>query len=86
MHADAYDKTLGLIHTWVVRAGIKTGMLGLPSTDSFLQSIGETREQPNPFLISFTGMLGLPLAGCPFMSSIFILWVGGGTYCRLSRS
>jgi hypothetical protein len=42
--ADAYDKTLALIHTWVVRAGIKTGMLGLPSTETFFKSIGETRE------------------------------------------
>lgn len=41
---DAYDKTLALIHTWVVRAGIKTGMLGLPSTETFFSSIGETHE------------------------------------------
>lgn len=42
--ADAYDATLGLIHTWVVRAGIKTGMLGLPTREQFFKSIGETGE------------------------------------------
>lgn len=37
----AYDNTLGLLHAWVVRTGIKAGMLGLPSREHFLTSIGE---------------------------------------------
>lgn len=40
----AYDQTLGQLHNWVVRTGIKTGMLGLPSREHFLSSIGETEE------------------------------------------
>lgn len=40
--SDAYDRTLAQIHAWVVRAGIKTGMMALPSRDTFLASIGET--------------------------------------------
>lgn len=40
--SDAYDRTLAQIHAWVVRAGIKTGMMALPSRDHFLASIGET--------------------------------------------
>lgn len=40
----AYDETLGLLHAWVVRTGIKAGMLGLPSREHFLKSIGETEE------------------------------------------
>ena len=42
--SEAYDATLGLLHAWVVRTGIKAGMLGLPSRDHFLKSIGETEE------------------------------------------
>jgi len=42
--ADAYDATLGQLHAWVVRAGIKTGMMGLPTREAFLKSIGETGE------------------------------------------
>jgi hypothetical protein len=42
--SDAYDRTLAQIHAWVVRAGIKTGMMALPSRDHFLASIGETEE------------------------------------------
>ena len=40
--SDAYDRTLAQIHAWVVRAGIKTGMMALPTRDHFLASIGET--------------------------------------------
>lgn len=42
--SDAYDSTLSNLHTWVVRAGIKTGMLGLPSREQFFKSIGETED------------------------------------------
>lgn len=40
--SDAYDRTLAQIHAWVVRAGIKTGMMALPTREQFLTSIGET--------------------------------------------
>ena len=40
--SDAYDRTLAHIHAWVVRAGIKTGMMALPTREHFLASIGET--------------------------------------------
>lgn len=40
----AYDTTLGLLHAWLVRTGIKAGMIGLPSREHFLQSIGETED------------------------------------------
>lgn len=40
----AYDDTLGKLHAWVVRTGIKAGMLGLPSREAFFKSIGETGE------------------------------------------
>lgn len=40
----AYDATLSEAHTFVVRAGVKAGMLALPSRESFLRSIGETEE------------------------------------------
>jgi hypothetical protein len=40
--SDAYDQTLAKLHSWVVRTGVKTGMLGLPSREHFFQSIGET--------------------------------------------
>jgi len=40
--SDAYDRTLAQIHAWVVRAGIKTGMMALPTREHFLASIGET--------------------------------------------
>lgn len=53
---DAYDETLGQLHSWVVRTGIKAGTLGLPSRDAFFQSIGETpesaREHANGFTIA----------------------------------
>ncbi|KAL4433930.1 hypothetical protein ABPG75_000371 [Micractinium tetrahymenae] len=42
--SDAYDRTLAQIHAWVVRAGIKTGMMALPTREHFLASIGETEE------------------------------------------
>jgi subtilase family serine protease len=42
--SDAYDETLGKLHAWVVRTGIKAGMIGLPSREHFLKSIGETEE------------------------------------------
>ena len=51
---DAYDATLGLLHAWVVRAGIKTGMLGLPSREHFLKSIGETEESAKEHAVNFT--------------------------------
>lgn len=51
---DSYDKTLALMHTWVVRAGIKAGMIALPSREDFLLSIGETeqsaRQHVDPFV------------------------------------
>ncbi len=43
-HWQAYDATLGLLHAWLVRTGIKAGMIGLPSREHFLQSIGETED------------------------------------------
>ena len=52
--AEAYDTTLGLLHTWVVRAGIKTGMLGLPTRESFFASIGETDETARTHADGFT--------------------------------
>lgn len=42
--SEAYDVTLGKIHTWAVRTAIKAGLYTLPSTDNFLRSIGETAE------------------------------------------
>lgn len=42
--SEAYDRTLANIHAWVVRTGIKTGMMALPSREQFLASIGETEE------------------------------------------
>lgn len=42
--SDAYDQTLGKLHAWVVRTGIKAGMIGLPSRETFFKSIGETEE------------------------------------------
>lgn len=51
---DAYDTTLALLHTWVVRAGIKTGMLGLPSREHFFSSIGETDETAKAHAEGFT--------------------------------
>lgn len=32
------------MHTWVVRTGIKAGMIALPTREDFLESIGETEE------------------------------------------
>ena len=52
--SDAYDATLGQIHTWVVRAGIKTGMLGLPSRETFFASIGETDDTARGHADGFT--------------------------------
>lgn len=40
--SEAYDVTLAHIHVWVVRTGIKAGMLGLPTRDHFFTSLGET--------------------------------------------
>jgi hypothetical protein len=40
--SEGYDRTLAQLHAWVVRAGIKTGMLALPTRETFLASIGET--------------------------------------------
>lgn len=37
-----------------MRAGIKTGMLGLPSRDAFFQSIGETSESAQEHANGFT--------------------------------
>lgn len=44
--SQAYDATLAHIHAWVVRAGIKTGMMALPTREHFLASIGETGARP----------------------------------------
>jgi len=33
-----------LLHSWLVRTGIKAGMLGLPSREQFIASIGETED------------------------------------------
>jgi len=52
--SDAYDTTLGMLHTWVVRTGIKAGMLGLPSREHFLKSIGETEESAIEHAEGFT--------------------------------
>lgn len=41
--AQAYDTSLGKIHTWTVRTAIKAGMYTLPTTEQFLKSINETR-------------------------------------------
>lgn len=40
---NAYDTSLGKIHTWTVRTAIRTGMYTLPTTEQFLTSINETR-------------------------------------------
>ena len=40
--SEAYDRTLALLHAWVVRTGIKAGMMALPTREHFLASIGET--------------------------------------------
>lgn len=42
--ADAYDRSMAPMHTWVVRTGIKAGMIALPTREDFLESIGETEE------------------------------------------
>lgn len=42
--SEGYDRTLALIHAWVVRTGIKAGMMALPSREHFFTSIGETGE------------------------------------------
>ena len=52
--SDAYDETLAELHSWVVRTGIKTGMLGLPSRDAFFTSIGETEESAERHAKGFT--------------------------------
>lgn len=50
----AYDETLGKLHTWMVRTGIKAGMLGLPSREAFFKSIGETQESARGHADGFT--------------------------------
>lgn len=52
--SDAYDETLAQLHSWVVRTGIKTGMLGLPSRDAFFTSIGETDASAEEHARGFT--------------------------------
>ncbi len=42
------------MHSWVVRAGVKTGMLGLPSRETFLTSIGESEESAIQHADGFT--------------------------------
>lgn len=42
------------MHAWVVRAGIKAGMLGLPTRETFLKSIGETEESAKEHAVHFT--------------------------------
>lgn len=50
----AYDDTLGKIHAWVVRTGIKAGLVALPSRESFLEGIQETEESCRAYLEPFT--------------------------------
>ena len=40
--SEAYDRTLAALHTWVVRAGIKAGLVALPTREAFFTAIGET--------------------------------------------
>ena len=58
----AYDNTLSQLHNWVVRTGIKAGMIGLPSREHFLESIGETeesaREHGQAFVVAAEKLLG----------------------------
>lgn len=57
--SDAYDRTLAAIHAWVVRAGIKTGMMALPTREAFLASIGETGGHPGGGVLA-----GRACSGC----------------------
>ncbi|PSC72987.1 glycolipid transfer [Micractinium conductrix] len=61
--SEGYDRTLAQIHAWVVRAGIKTGMMALPSREHFLASIGETEESARlhgePFVAAAHKLVGL---------------------------
>lgn len=41
---EAYDQSLGLFHTFVVRAAIKAGLFSLPSREQFLKGIQETDD------------------------------------------
>jgi hypothetical protein len=49
----AYDATLAEAHTFVVRAGVKAGLLALPSREHFLHSIGETEESAKQNAVAF---------------------------------
>jgi hypothetical protein len=40
----AYEEVMAPFHTYVVRAGVRAGLLALPSKETFLASIGETLE------------------------------------------
>lgn len=40
----AYEASLAPIHTFVVKTAIRTGMMTLPSRQSFLEHLGETEE------------------------------------------
>lgn len=51
--SDAYDRTLAAIHAWVVRAGIKAGMMALPTREHFLASIGETEVSSRQHAVGF---------------------------------
>ncbi|KFM23978.1 hypothetical protein F751_1259 [Auxenochlorella protothecoides] len=42
--AESYERSLAPMHTWVVRAGIKTGMMALPTREDFLRALGETES------------------------------------------
>lgn len=61
--SDAYDRTLAQIHAWVVRAGIKTGMMALPTREHFLASIGETedsaRHHAEGFVVAAHKLVGM---------------------------
>lgn len=58
----AYDATLSQLHNWVVRTGIKAGMIGLPSREHFLDSIGESeesaREHGQAFVVAAEKLVG----------------------------
>ncbi|KDD75016.1 hypothetical protein H632_c923p1 [Helicosporidium sp. ATCC 50920] len=60
--SDAYDATLAQIHTWVVRAGIKAGMIALPTRENFLKSLGETEETARQHAHSFVDAARLVVA------------------------
>ena len=58
------------MHTWVVRTGIKTGMLGLPSRENFVASIGETEDTARAHADGFTA------AADAIVAAVNTLYVG----------